>query len=119
MPMSRGKMGDQLPPGLSMIGVPNHDLHRSQLGTPPGDVVQFVIAVVRYVLLIVQRLRMTETIRQGQFPRRAIAQRIETEIERAVVHGEFEIYHGTNVHPIIHGLMSFGLRLSDYIYSTA
>jgi hypothetical protein len=61
--------------------------------------VWFVIVVVRYVLLIVQRLRMTETVRQGQFSRRAIAQRIETEIEGVVVHGEFEIYHGTNVHP--------------------
>ncbi len=28
-------MGDQLPPDHSMIGVPSHDRHRSQLGTPP------------------------------------------------------------------------------------
>jgi len=28
-------MGDQFPPSHSMMGVPSHDRHRSQLGTPP------------------------------------------------------------------------------------
>ncbi len=64
--------------------------------------------VLSCVFLIVQRLRVTQTIRQGRFARRAITQRIEMEIEGAVVLGEFKIYHSANVHPNIYGLMTSG-----------
>jgi len=36
MPRRNGNTGDQLPPGHSNIGLPNHDVQRSQLDTPPG-----------------------------------------------------------------------------------
>ena len=50
MPMSRGKMGDQLPPGDSMIGLPNHDRHRSQLATLPMSS-QMAVMVPRNVMI--------------------------------------------------------------------
>jgi len=74
--------------------------------------------VLSRVFLIVQRFRVTQTIRQGRFVRRAITQRIEKEIEGAVVHGEFKIYHGANVHPNVDGLMTSGLGPSDNSYPT-
>ena len=35
-PRRNGNTGDQSPPGHSNIGLPNHDVQRSQLDTPPG-----------------------------------------------------------------------------------
>ena len=61
------------------------------------------------VLLIVQRLSVAETIRQARRARNAILQRMETEIEGALVHGEFDLYHDPNVHTSIHDFMSFAL----------
>ncbi len=35
-PRRNGNTGDRSPPGHSNIGLPNHDVQRSQLDTPPG-----------------------------------------------------------------------------------
>ena len=43
-------MGDQLPPGHSMIEFPSQDQHRSQLGTPPMSL-QRAVMVPRNVMM--------------------------------------------------------------------
>ena len=71
--------------------------------------IRFVVFVVGCVILIMQRLRFTETIRQRRWARHFVAQWMETEIEGAFDHRRFKLYHGPNVHTSNHDFMSFGL----------
>ncbi len=64
-----------------------------------GQEIRFVVFVVGGISLVIQRLRVTETVRQSRRARHVVAQGMETEIEAALVHGEFKLYHGPTPPP--------------------